>query len=186
MDERWLNDPLTFFSDMGERPLGGTLERRDNEKGYSPNNCYWATMKEQQNNKRTNIVVSYKGRAQTLSQWAEEFDLSRPTVFFRYHKGLPLEVVFFKGTLLNTQYSDNGVTLYESHGVALTVSEWHKLLESLGERRTVSWLRQKLLNLEEDALAPVPKTGAKELAEAVLGYPVKPAASEESSPAQAS
>lgn len=41
-----------FAADMGERPPGTTLERNDNDKGYEPGNCRWATMQEQSNNRR--------------------------------------------------------------------------------------------------------------------------------------
>lgn len=50
--QRWLDDFKNFLSDMGERPNGKTLDRIDNEDNYYPENCRWATPKEQSENKR--------------------------------------------------------------------------------------------------------------------------------------
>lgn len=50
--ERWRDDYDAFYEDMGPRPFGWTLERKDNEKGYDPDNCIWATYEAQAQNRR--------------------------------------------------------------------------------------------------------------------------------------
>jgi hypothetical protein len=49
--ERWRESFLNFIADMGERPEGRTLDRRDSTRGYSKENCRWATVLEQNQNK---------------------------------------------------------------------------------------------------------------------------------------
>jgi len=55
IDPRW-NRFFNFFSDMGARPEGLTLDRKDNEKGYYKDNCRWATRAEQSRNRRCNVL----------------------------------------------------------------------------------------------------------------------------------
>jgi hypothetical protein len=57
---------------MGPRPKGLSLDRIDNNKGYSKDNCRWATPTEQNNNKRSNILLSFKGKTQSISAWAKD------------------------------------------------------------------------------------------------------------------
>lgn len=90
--ERWrgVDGFATFVADMGARPQGATLDRRDNNKGYSPKNCRWATRKEQQRNTRWNRRVSYGGETHSVSEWAELRGISRGCLNGRLEHRWPL------------------------------------------------------------------------------------------------
>jgi hypothetical protein len=72
-----------FYNDMGPRPDGLMLERIDNNKGYSPENCKWANRVEQNNNKRSNVLITVDGETRPLREWAEKAGLKYGTVHQR-------------------------------------------------------------------------------------------------------
>lgn len=66
--DEWKNDFMAFYTIMGPRPSSHcSLDRKDNDKGYSKDNCRWATRAEQNNNKRNNPHYEYKGERKTLT-----------------------------------------------------------------------------------------------------------------------
>ena len=60
-----------------------SLDRKDNNKGYSPENCRWATYTEQARNTRRNILITFQGQTQCLAAWCEKLNLKYPTVYKR-------------------------------------------------------------------------------------------------------
>jgi hypothetical protein len=93
--DRWMKFE-NFYKDMGKRPKGKTLDRKDNNKGYYKDNCKWSTPKEQSNNQRTNCLLTHKGKTQNITQWAEELDINRGTLYSRLRNGWSVEKVLFK------------------------------------------------------------------------------------------
>jgi len=83
--DEWRNSFETFFADMGKRPKGQTLERIDNESGYSEKNCRWATKREQASNRRNTRMITYNGKTQTMTAWAREYGLSRGVLWHRIY-----------------------------------------------------------------------------------------------------
>jgi hypothetical protein len=81
------HDFANFLRDMGERPKGMTLGRIDNDGPYSPANCRWETMKEQQSNRSSNRWITVHGETRTLSQWAELAGIGRDTLDKRLAAG---------------------------------------------------------------------------------------------------
>lgn len=76
-----------FLADMGERPAGLTLERKNNDLGYSPENCCWSTRKQQQGNRCNSIQVTALGKTQCLAHWADELGINRGTLNTRIKRG---------------------------------------------------------------------------------------------------
>ena len=64
-----------------------TLDRKETDKGYSPDNCRWVTIAEQDNNRSTNINYNFKGEIRTLSEWSNIYGLNYDTVLTRYRNG---------------------------------------------------------------------------------------------------
>lgn len=92
--DRW-HTYLNFLHDMGRVPPDkGSLDRIDNDKDYSHENCRWATSQEQANNKRTNVFISMLGKTQTIKQWCDELELKYKTVSARLRRGVDPSLAF--------------------------------------------------------------------------------------------
>lgn len=83
--QRWLESFENFFADMGARPTAKhSLDRFPDQDGdYEPKNCRWATWTEQQRNKRNNSLLTYNGKTQCISAWAEEKGISPAVLYAR-------------------------------------------------------------------------------------------------------
>jgi hypothetical protein len=87
--DRWLNDFMAFYEDMGPRPSPKhSIERLNNDGPYSKENCVWATMKEQTRNRRMNVFVTYKGETKCIADWAEYFGISRQRLSAMLRRGV--------------------------------------------------------------------------------------------------
>lgn len=82
IDARWLTFD-NFFADMGPKPDGLTLERRDNDGPYSKDNCFWATRKEQSLNRVSSVKATVDGVSKHGSEWCELLGVSRNAFYTR-------------------------------------------------------------------------------------------------------
>lgn len=130
--DRWLHGEdgksgfHCFLEDMGERPsLKHTLERRDNDEGYYPDNCEWATMKAQGRNRTTTYLFLHEGREKTIEELAADTGLTTDSLRWRLlKKKMPLDEALSLPVQKGIRFSrETPLTLVEFEGEMLTLRQ---------------------------------------------------------------
>lgn len=88
--ERW-SSFKNFLTDMGVCPPKLTLEREENDKGYSKQNCIWATRAVQQRNTSRVRLLTYDGETMCITDWAHKLGMKRAALSNRLRRGWSLE-----------------------------------------------------------------------------------------------
>lgn len=91
---RWEQSFLYFLEDMGEKIVGSTLDRINNDGNYEPGNCRWTDWKTQNRNTRHNRFLTFCGETKRMIEWAEELHIHPTTLAVRLYKGWSVEEAF--------------------------------------------------------------------------------------------
>lgn len=142
VSKRWLKFE-NFLVDMGRRPTAKhSIERIDNNKGYTKSNCKWATRKEQQRNTSRNHLVTARGVTATLAEWIERTGLKWSTLWYRIDCGWPVEKALF--TPADTH--NKKIRFQEQ---SRTISQWAKRVgltpAALIQRFALGWSTERAL-----------------------------------------
>jgi len=145
--DRWRNSFDDFVADMGPRPTGSTIEREHNAGNYEPENCRWATVKEQARNRRSNRIITFNGETLTLAEWCERYNLHQVTVGRRLNAGWPPEAAFELEE--NWHFRKPNSHIIEIGCFVGTLKEWCEALNlkrsTISERIRRGWSSQKAL-----------------------------------------
>ena len=172
MDPSWANF-ASFLAEMGERPEGTSLERLDNDKGYWRWNCTWATKKDQQRNRRTNVWLEFGGERLLLSEWAARLGLKVHSLSQRINHGWPLEAALTTPPMYRGRrplITDPNVLTYHHQltGANMKLSEAVELYIKLRDKKSqmkaefdaaVAPIQEKIDQLEAKLLDVFNKTG---------------------------
>lgn len=80
----------SFLADMGECPPGHSIERRDNDRGYEPSNCYWLPKGRQSQNRSVTVYVEIDGERICAAEAARRLGVKYTTLLARLNAGRPL------------------------------------------------------------------------------------------------
>lgn len=121
--ERWRESFQAFYEDMGEPPPGLQLERKDNNQGYSPDNCCWATVKQQQRNRRVTIFCTFNNETRSLPEWSEITGLPLNLLYDRLAWDWSIERTLTTPVRLARQDFPEGMLL-TWNGITQSIRHW--------------------------------------------------------------
>jgi len=125
MCNRWQQSFTDFVADMGDRPTPQhTVERKDTNGDYCPENCTWATMREQTRNKRSNRFFTFNGETLCVNDWAARLGIKTTTMQARF-KVMPIEQAL---ALPVTPQDHEGQILIDLNGKTQNLARWCKEL----------------------------------------------------------
>lgn len=117
MCDRWRDSFENFYADMGPRPSDThSIERRDVNGNYDPENCYWATAIEQANNKRNNVYHEFEGVRYTETELCRKLNITVQSLRYYLNQGLDVKTAVEKSTTTAAVYTYSNQTK--------TLSEW--------------------------------------------------------------
>lgn len=130
---------------MWPRPKGATLERKNNNRGYSPSNCVWADRTAQANNRKSNRRITYNGHTASIAEWSRITGISQSALRKRLEMGWSIGDV-----IENPVRSCSRRRKYTYKGQTKTLEQWSSIYgikpTTIRERITRGWSMHRALH----------------------------------------
>jgi hypothetical protein len=154
--DRWREGGFWVFNaDMGDRPSARhSIDRIDNNKGYGPDNCRWATAKQQGRNRSTNRLVTHDGVTLPVSEWAERLGINYRTLLGRLRQGSARAL---RSDVTGPKFNDEQVR--EIHRLSQSGVKGCEIAKQLGASQS---LISEILSGKKYSLAKLPPLPAAE------------------------
>lgn len=122
----WQESFQAFLEDVGERPPGMTLDRIKVNRGYEPGNVQWASARQQSNNKRTNRLLTFEGKTQSVAQWAVDTGLTTHAIHGRLRAGWNIERVLTIPPSISREHvnTTGRIRLLTFEGTTQSIAQW--------------------------------------------------------------
>lgn len=122
---RWRESFQAFYDDMGDPPPGMQIERKDNDQGYSPENCCWATPQQQQRNRRLTKFYTFNNEMRSLPEWSEITGLAVNLLYDRVAWGWSIEeALTIPVRPARVDYPEGMLLTYD--GITQTIKAWEE------------------------------------------------------------
>jgi hypothetical protein len=148
----WENDFEAFYDWSIENGYSDelTIDRKDNDKGYSPDNCRWVTYTVQANNTSSNSLYTYNNETHTLAEWAKIFNIDYSKFYYRIKSGWDFEEVI---GLKEHKIRKASEILYTINGETHNVKEWCRIrgisIDTVRYRRKHDWSPEEIFGFKE-------------------------------------
>lgn len=142
--DRWLESFDNFLADMGRRPSNKhSIERKENDGDYAPDNCIWATRKVQNSNRRNNHYLTHNGETHTITEWSRIIGVGIATLLRR------LELGWDESRTLSTAHDARCIKITYK-GKTRTIKEWSQLTniprKTIWKRHNRGWSPAEVLS----------------------------------------
>mgnify|MGYP000935003826 CR=1 FL=1 len=104
--DEWKNNFIIFYNWSMKNGYkdGLTIDRINNNGNYEPSNCRWTTLRVQANNRRSNVLVTYKGETLTLTQMARKYNISFGMLRTRLKKKIDIKTAITMPSSPNNRF----------------------------------------------------------------------------------